>query len=434
MNWLLVPLDDRPCCYRFPQQLAPIDLPPREWLGRFQRPGEPDRLLDWLAARAGEAPGSVLSLDMLAWGGLVASRHPGHSLDSAREHLERLRQIPGRKLAFQTILRNAPTQTNAEEMRWAEALVRLSESLGQDAGLREQIPEPVLEAYLQVRRRNATLYDLSGRLGLDVLLYALDDSRTRGWNLEELRALGPVQSLPGTDETALLLLCRALCPGKVVQSVWSHPGLKSFQGTYEDRPAEALLQSHLDAADLRAGESSLQLWLFGRGGEPQLEAREQTAGSIDAAWLDSLERAVDAGTRVVLVDLSFANGGDLSLGRALLERNLWSRLHGYAAWNTMGNRVGTALANLVLPCPDSTGFLLERIADDLLYQADFRWRAAARLGHPGLTLTAQEERIVERDVFPSLREELEPYARQLGRSANLALRLPWSRLFEVEIG
>lgn len=434
MSWLLVPLDDRPCCWRFPQQLAPIVVPPREYLGRFQQPGNSEALLDWLEREAPAADGCVIALDMISWGGLVGSRQGGHSLAQAERRLARLQAIPGRKLAFQSILRNAPTQTTAEEMRWAEALVQLSESLGADAALRQQIPGHVLDAYLATRGRNAELYRFTQTLHLDYLLYALDDSRTRGWNLQELHSLGPVPNVPGTDETALLLLVRALVADAAVSVVWSCEELKTFQGGYEDRPFARLLDAHLDAAGVRSRDGeSRQLWLFGRSCGEQLEARVQAPGPIDEGWLDKLERALNDGAEVVLVDATYANGGDLSLGEALLRRGLWGRLRGYCAWNTLGNRLGTALANLLLPVPDPAQFLLERICDDLLYQARYRWQAADLLGHPGLQVSLEEQRLIDREVFPRLLEALGPYAVQVGRSAQLSLALPWSRLFEVEI-
>ena len=104
---------------------------------------------------------------------------------------------------------------------------------------------------------------------------------------------------------------------------------------------------------------------------------------------------------------------------------LWSKLAGYSAWNTLGNRVGCGLATLVL---DSTPeFLAERVADDLLYQADFRWKAAQMLGNPGLTLSDHEIGRVEREIFPALRERLQTYL-----PSHCTFSLPWGRLFEVE--
>lgn len=442
--WLLVPLDDRPCCADFPQQLGgdPLLLPPRPLLGRFQTPGQCDAILDWLEDQAPRAAGAIVALDMIAWGGLVASRLPDKDPQAALARLQRLLKIPNLKiLAFQTIMRNAPTQRTPQEVQWAEAITRLSQATAQGdeeacGRLRSQIPADLLADYLEARACNAQIYHFLAKNSqrFDYLVFALDDSKTAGWNLLELGQLGAVENLPGTDETALLLLARARAEVRQIQLSFSHPELASLQGLYEDRPLGQVLEAQMRAANLQAVESSpRQLWLYGRPGALQEEARQQQAHCVDPVWLESLGSALDRGNQVVLVDLTFANGGDLSLGQALADHGLWSRLRGYAAWNTLGNRLGTALANLVLPLSPqrSREFLSDRVMDDLLYQADFRWRAAAMLGHSGLTLEDSELERVQTEVFPGLLRA----ARQLGPEFELTprLELPWGRLFELAI-
>lgn len=430
-DWLLIPLDDRPCCWQFAQRLAPVRLPPHEFLGNFETPGDCDALLDWLEEQAPKAAGAVVALDMLTWGGLVASRHPGGDLKLARSRLRRLWEIHQahkfKLLGFQTIMRNAPTQVRVEDMQYAELIVEFSQDPDNEE-LRSRIPSQVLHEYMRVRQRNLRIYrDLAqNEWEFDYLVYALDDSKTSGWNLQELASLGEVNSLPGTDETALLLLCRALAEERTVQVDWSHPDLPDLQGLYEDRPVGEVLEAQLKAADLEEGPSRYQLWLYGRPHQAQHEARSQEAAEVDSVWLDHLATALAAGARVVLVDLTFANGGDLSLGQALRVRGLWPQLTGYAAWNTLGNRLGCGLATLTLKATPQ--FLAERIADDLLYQADFRWKAAQMLGHPGLKLSDHEVTRVEKEIFPALRERLKSYL-----PVECTLRLPWNRLFEVEV-
>jgi len=463
-KWLLIPLDDRPCCWQFAQQLTGetefthplpspsqegetrvahplpspsqegetrVIIPPRALLGHFQTPGDSEAILDWLDERAPQAEGAVVAIDMITWGGLVASRHPAGDLKQARARLQRLREIRERHqlktLAFQTIMRNAPTQVRAEDQRFAELMVQFSQD-PENQELRQQIPPQLLHEYMRVRQRNLRIYrDLvQDAWEFDYLVFALDDSKTAGWNLQELASLGEVNSLPGTDETALLLLTRALARQRKIQVDWSHRELPHLQGLYEDRPAGAVLEAQMRAAGLEQGSSNLQLWLYGRPGFPQQEARYQQTCPVDSLWLQHLATALEAGIRVVLVDLTFANGGDLSLAEALNLRGLWPKLAGYTAWNTLGNRVGTGLATLTLePRPD---FLAQRIADDLLYQAEFRWKAAQMLGHDGLALNSQEVEQVEREIFPLLHQRLQDFI-----EGDFQFRLPWNRLFEIEV-
>lgn len=440
--WLLVPLDDRPCCLQFPQAVAQLRTPPRSLLGWFQNAGDCDRLLDWLESEQAEAAGAIVSLDMLCWGGLVASRRGGKDVPAALARLQRLAQLNLPILAFQVIMRNAPTQTRPEEMVWAEAIVELSEAIGlgdseRELRLRAQIPADVLAEVLAARAENRQVYEAVRQhlARFEYCVFALDDSRRAGWNLLELQELGEVPSAPGTDETALLLCARAQAEVRELQVDWSHPDLPTFQGLYEDRELAGVLAAQFKVAGVHEGPSQRQLWLYGRPGQRQLEARAQQPEPPDPLWLDRLQQALEADQQVVLVDTTFANGGDLSLGAALHERGLWHRLRGYLAWNTLGNRLGTAVAVATLPLSSDQQqkFLWERVADDLLYQADYRWRAALRLLHPGLRLSESELESIQQHEVPELQKDWCKFRAGLEPDRQIGLKLPWHRLFEAEV-
>src|SRR4051812_20801115 len=77
---LLVPLDSRPAAGQFAQmiaKLANVDLRLPEYgsLGRFTMPGSPGTVLSWLENQNySEVKAVVVSADMIAYGGLIASR------------------------------------------------------------------------------------------------------------------------------------------------------------------------------------------------------------------------------------------------------------------------------------------------------------------------------------------------------------------------
>ena len=132
-------------------------------------------------------------------------------------------------------------------------------------------------------------------------------------------------------------------------------------------------------------------------------------------------------------------------------RSCFPRLAGYAGWNTAGNTLGTALACAALvpdkPTPTTEGarlsFLLERLADDALFQADLRQEISAPLGGSFVRLEGarleetrkkvQEllgERVVrlfEEHFKPTLFEGHRPHL------TRVAVDLPWPRTFEVEV-
>ena len=479
---LFVPLDDRPCCLDLVLRLASLAgrrvlTPSRSALGRFKRPGEPGVILDWLESQPSDLP-LIASLDMVSWGGLIASRHPGSDSAAALRNFERFltlqdaRQAP--TYAFKTLLRTAPTQTTVEETEQAEQIVALSrlgylkDKVARTAGqsshidaamaqLKESISPEFLERYLNVRKRNHQFdrYVVESASHFDALLVAMDDCQTEGWNLLEKESLQrlsedrrmAVDFYPGTDESAQLLLARMLCPETGVEPVWSHSHLPLTQTRYEDRPLGALLQSQLQAARLRQGRCRRKLFLHGRLGTQQEADRQAGSAKVEREsfehFLEALETALDAGDSCVVADLAFANGGDLGLVDALLERKLASRLTGYSAWNTAGNTLGTALAMLALypDHPDEEQekarrlLLWERLTDDAFYQSRFRFRLKKEIG-PGLNL-AEEELVAAEQLLAG---EFHNFAAELwGRlfpedpPIPFRISLPWGRLFEVAI-
>ncbi|MEJ7616088.1 MAG: DUF4127 family protein [Pyrinomonadaceae bacterium] len=77
---LLITLDDRPPCLQVTQMIgdigdAEVVAPPRALLGRFTEAGQPDEIARWVnGQKLHEFDAVVVSLDMLAYGGLVNSR------------------------------------------------------------------------------------------------------------------------------------------------------------------------------------------------------------------------------------------------------------------------------------------------------------------------------------------------------------------------
>jgi len=458
--------------------LASCELltPPRKSLGHFQEPGQPDAILQWLEEQD-PSLNLIASVDMLSWGGLIASRHPDSDPGKAREYFARFCELQqkraGKALVFKTLLRTAPTQTTPEEVDQAEQIVALSRMsflleknrlTPQARSLQHAIDElksgispHVLQRYLDVRQRNHEFDSLvvSKASLFDALLIALDDCQTEGWNLLEKERLmkqaareeAQVDFYPGTDESAALLLARLVVPETGVEPVWGHTHLSLTQTRYEDRPLGALLHAQIQAGRLRQGRCQRKLFLYGRMGTQKEAAHQMKAGRTDSdsmeQFLQSLEQALDCGDQCVVADLAFANGGDLGLVEALIERGLASRLTGYSAWNTAGNTLGTALATLAMMPENPSAreerarkiLLWERLTDDAFYQSRFRFRLKKTLG-PGLNLAGEELQTAHR----LLAEEFHQFAQDLWQRLfpdeemlPFTVKLPWGRLFEVAI-
>ena len=117
---VVVPLDDRPVTAQLPTLLGAIAgvrvvEPPPATLGHYLKPGDPDAILRWLRDDAPrDARAYVVSNDMIAYGGLVASRIPSVSRAQAESRIAdlaafRLTHGAASFAVFGTVMRLAPT-------------------------------------------------------------------------------------------------------------------------------------------------------------------------------------------------------------------------------------------------------------------------------------------------------------------------------------
>lgn len=449
MAILLIPLDDRPCCTQFVQRVAAmagrrVAIPSE--IGNFLTPGQPVKLMNSLKS----AQEMLVSLDMLAWGGLVASRAQTEPFAQVLNRMTELPQIVEGKRAhaFQSIMRTAPTQTSPEEVKLAERLVELSVlSARKDPRADELalgLPEDYLTAYLdrrdQAHQLNRLAMGQAYQGTWQSLLLGVDDSRTEGWNVLEIQALSRhlpdnATIAPGTDEMALLQLVRLIGPAGPVKVRWFPQECQSRVGLYEDRSLFEVVDAQARAAGVELRESNRQLWVYGPTGN-QGEAATQIMedGSRAEAFLAALRQGLDAGLQIALADVAHANGGDLRLLDDLVASGLAHHLVNYAGWNTAGNTLGTALSALALwpdqpsPAQDEARlhFLAERLLDDGYYQASIR---------PSLGTTALKD--AGAAVASTVKAELETRLARLIAvgfpSTGLQVSLPWNRVFEVRV-
>ena len=98
MKILFLPIDNRPVCYSLAKDIASIDsnleiiLPQRDYLGGLQKKADIDKLFDWLKS-CPKPDAIILSLDTIAYGGLIPSRRSNETLAEIKSRLEKLKQI-----------------------------------------------------------------------------------------------------------------------------------------------------------------------------------------------------------------------------------------------------------------------------------------------------------------------------------------------------
>lgn len=473
----LVPLDNRPCCLVFPQRLAEaagveLHLPPRARLGHFFTPGQPDGIAQWMRALPEQTEVVIVALDMLAYGGLLASRAPDTSAPLALARLGVLNEVRAASpdlaiFAHSTILRTSLSTRDPETRRVHTLLHRYSiladeaqqqatpEVEAELAEVTSALPAMLLNTYLEVRQRNHRVNCEAIRMTangtLDSLLLLVEDvgpgGHRYGLHRHEQAALGQdiangnlqgrVFLHNGADEGGQVLLARAINRARVqpltLQLLYSASDGATQVATFEDRPLGENIVSQVNAAGARITDQRPDALLA-------VHAPYGQAPDL-AAFADAVAGFVTCGVPVGLVDTS-TNGGDEALIAALTERLHLDDLTAYAAWNTASNALGTVLAHLsaalapTASSPEaSQRFLIERVLDDYLYQTRVRSVLNAHLEAQGLNPLdlGSHQRTAEARLRDLMSRELaELQARNAFRSAFTAgFALPWPRTFEV---
>lgn len=493
----LLPLDDRPCNLRFPRQIAAIGgaqllTPPRSLLGRFKVPGDARGLSDWLNALP-EVEALIVSIDMLAYGGLVASRRTQTPLDVALEHLQVLKAWRASRpetpvYAFNILMRLAITMDSDAAiphyynvMRWAklkdEASRFNSDYLNEQLqNVESQIPAELLEEYKGARARNHAvnlkMVDWLAEGVFDYLLITQEDCTEYGLHRREqdeiqqhVRERGLTDKFilhPGADEAALTLLAHHWNTGMKLRLHVSNPADMRRIAAFEDIPYGDSLQSHARAvcAELVTDATTpvdFEFFVNAPAGNSQREEKDEDKAARReniVLLVESVAAAVEAGVKVAVCDVAFPNGADDLLMRELEKRELLGKLAAFGAWNTAGNTTGTVLAQCaalkraetVLTDPEAqaeshllnTQFIFERELDDWCYQTKVRSRLdnfARERGISPLSMNGEAGQ-----VEAAARQELNPLAHMLAarqfdsQLEKIEVTLPWGRTFEVEVG
>ncbi len=339
-----VPLDDRPVTRQLPQMLGRIAgqtvvEPPRPLLGNYLLAGKPDRIIAWLNAQSARGSNAfVISADMLAYGGLIASRVPGVTYSDAyfrlNEFTQLRRQHPRAWIgAFGTIMRLAPTgipdvgpaaKFFAPYPLWQYLQdyanlhdPPLPSELERARHLRDLIGKPVLQAYLDTRERNLAVdlreIDVTQSGAIDTLVLGQDDAGPFGLHLKDVRALqSAVQQQnvgdrvaiePGADELGMAMVAQALArsvswtPRVAVD--YSTPEGASFNDPLEYAPIDVAIDGLIAlCGGRRVPRARADIQLYVRVPD--------TGAALDSALLDGIGRDEAAHRSVAFADLELS--------------------------------------------------------------------------------------------------------------------------------
>ena len=499
MRILFVPLDDRPPCLQFTVKMgmignAEVVAPPKTLLGRYTTAGQCDRIIAWLQQQdLASFDAAIVSLDMLVYGGLVASRVFDVQTEPALQRVEVLRTIHSKapKLAIyaqSVIMRLAPTADGKNEAyradlsKWAEISVKMDEqSKIETAALEKKIPAEGLDNYKRARKRNLTVnlkaidYVRSGII--NYLILSQDDAKPVGVHVADrirladeankLALTGKIAVQPGADEVAMLLLARSVNHffgvSPTIKAVYSSAVAAGTVMPFEDKPLKETVSFHIRATGSREVQEEGADLLF------YVFATRREAGSA-AAFAAAIAEKVKAGRHVMVADIDpvgDVQGGDSVFTRELINRGLLPELNSYASWNTAANTIGTTLPQgIVFEAAEKkllrnqsliagiwsaqNWFTFHRVMDDYYFHGAARLATNKHFGQEKLSSRILDEatgKAVEQYttqlLLPPFNDLAERYTHKLSTSrqqqvqyskpANLSFRLPWNRTFEAEI-
>ena len=391
MKICFIPIDNRPVCYNLVKDIAAIDedieifIPPREFLGDLKKNAQVNEILQWMESLP-DCDAMILSLDTIAYGGLIPSRRSPDSLEEIQKRLYRLKSlIIGKNVyAFSSIMRIPDNNCNEEEKEywkdWGKKIFEYS-YLGVNTG----VPQEILEDYLAGRRRNFEINKLYlnwKQEGIfDTLIFSKDDCAPKGFNVDEaieLERLGG-KTKTGADEIPLSLLARAIEKDIKIYVEYTEPDYKDSVSNYEDISIEKSVTGQLELGGFGITDDKNKADLI-----LVVNNFAEKQGELVMGWETSKKYSGNfelPSKPYAIADVRYANGADNDFVEHILTQIDLDNFYGYAGWNTSANTLGSLLAVVKVKWKakkynDRAFLKLEtiRFLDDWAYQANVRAR------------------------------------------------------------
>ena len=447
MKIAFIPIDNRPVCYNLPKMISKIDrniqffIPERVYLGDLTKYADVEKLLVWLE-NIPQVDAIIMSLDTLAYGGLISSRRSPDSFETVANRVEKLKNILAKSnakiYAFSSIMRISNNNINEEEKEyWARYGKKIfdysyqTHKLGCESCITNVIPTDILDDYLATRKRNFDInkiYLEYQKQGLfETLVFSKDDCAEYGFNVQEAKALEALGGFvkTGADEIPLTLLARAITDfysKKVkIAPIFLVPEHKNLISNYEDISIEKSVQGQLLLAGCDVIESDIADILL------YINNFENNQGEIvmkmaTKPFCGSWQKPEKS---YMVADMRYANGADNAFVKRIFEAGFDEKFYGYSAWNTSANSLGSVICTAVVKYFAKSysekafnNLQVVRFLDDWAYQANVR----QQLDITDVKLLAEKMKPFEEEI--SSRFDLK---------VDVQYHFPWNRLFEVEI-
>ncbi len=491
---VLLPTDNRPITYIFPQQICRLAnlevlIPPRKLMGSLFAPTDLSALNQWLdeAANKIKSGAILICLDTLFYGGLIPSRRSDDSLEiilARADQIANLKKVAGHDVnlyAQSSIMRISDNHDSTEEklywsqygreiFNWSQLLhkkeIGLLKSETDLKTAETSIDFEVRADYLSTRKRNFTVnekiidYVVTG--DIDFLIFSQDDSGQYGLNvlekdklisLAKAKGKSNILAYPGADEMLMTLIARYLNDQRDqaprIAFHYSAVDGGNISSNFEGQNIGRSMKDQANAQGLQIAD----LDIVSRDVDFQVIVHTASDVQGDHMWLPGLPdlREIDskesakmaiqlieqAIAPVVICDVAYSNGADPVLIDLLFERpQLFSKIWAYAGWNTTGNTVGSALSigSACLHASLSADGLDDSVRKELLFMRlmdDWAYQTQIRK-----KIQVNEISLEQKEIL--LSNLMNDYAVRLSTvldfvPGQIEYTFPWRRTFEVEI-
>lgn len=447
MRVCFLPIDNRPVCTTLASDIVACSsgveffTPPRDFLGGLNTYTNIEKIYDWMQ-NLPKVDYMIVSLDTIAYGGLVASRRRSDSYDNIKANLDKFKQLFREKadkvLAFSSIMRISNNNINVEEKEyWSKYGKRIFDysyhtskagKWGMESCVAKLIPDEILNDYMATRRRNFEInklyLDWEKEGVFDLLIFSKDDCAEYGFNVDEakeLEALGG-NVITGADEIPLTLLARAMKKPISIYPLFAEEASKNLISKYEDISVEESVkrQIHLAGFGIKSYEEADIILIVNNF----LHEQGEIVMKVDTKpFQGEISTILPLKKPYIIADVRFANGSDNALVKQLLEHGRSNNFIAYAAWNTTANTLGSLLCMTKylwgeeLQRPVVNKLLATRFLDDWAYQANIR----QTLNEPRNINTDMSNFVINVEKF--LKCKIPHYN----------FTYPWNRLFETEV-
>ena len=449
MKLCVIPIDNRPVCYNLVKDIIKIDdsielfIPPRNMLGGLKKNADIIGLYSWLC-KLPKVDAMVVSLDTIAYGGLIPSRRSPESFNVIESRMNDFKEVLKSKnakiYAVSSIMRISNNNYNEEEKeywnKYGEYIFQYSYEkhkyaidLGLEIPVRRLIPDYILNDYKQTRARNFSInkmYLKWQKEGLfDTLVFCKDDCAQYGYNVMEAEMLSKMggEVITGADEIPLALISKAINSDLSVKTLYTENDSTDLISNYEDVSVKKSIENQLKFAGITKSEEDeyaditliINNFKSHQGEIVMKKETQEFSGELNIP--DS---------PYMIADIRNANGADNHFVNEFLKIFKYNNFYGYSAWNTTSNTVGSllccakikfnALKNGTYNESAFKKVQMIRLLDDWAYQANIRQ-----------ILTKPS----------NIQDMMKPYEDKVSEILNLQIKneynYPWNRLFEIEV-